>query len=99
MSTVTESPAWQALQKHQQQIGSQHMRDLFKQDPNRFDKFTLRFEDILFDFSKNRITDETLKLLRALATQADLKGKNFAIIARAGLTVSSPAGSRSSSAT
>ncbi len=50
------------------------MRDLFKDDPARFDKFSLRFEDILLDFSKNRVTEETISLLRALATQADLKG-------------------------
>jgi len=74
MSSVTTTPAWQALQKHQQAIASRHMRDLFRDDSGRFDKFSLRFEDILLDFSKNRITDETLQLLRALATQADLKG-------------------------
>jgi glucose-6-phosphate isomerase len=74
MSSVTTSPAWQALQKHKESIGSTHMRDLFRDDPDRFDKFSLRFEDFLFDFSKNRITGETLQLLRALATQADLKG-------------------------
>src|ERR1700744_2419799 len=50
------------------------MRDLFKKDPARFDKFNLKFEDILFDFSKNRVTEETLRLLRDLAKQADLKG-------------------------
>jgi glucose-6-phosphate isomerase len=74
MSSVTTTPAWQALQKHKDSIASTHMRDLFAGDSGRFDKFSLKFEDILFDFSKNRITDETLKLLRALATQADLKG-------------------------
>ena len=74
MSTLTQSPAWQALQTHQQEIARRHMRDLFKEDPDRFDKFSLRFDDILLDFSKNRITDETLRLLRDLATQADLAG-------------------------
>jgi glucose-6-phosphate isomerase len=74
MSTLTRSPAWQALAKHHEQVASLHMRDLFAQDPGRFDAFSLRFEDVLLDFSKNRITAETLKLLRDLAKQADLAG-------------------------
>ena len=74
MSSAAHSEAWKALQTHQQQIASQHMRDLFKEDPGRFEKFHLRFEDILLDFSKNRITDETLRLLLDLAEQADLEG-------------------------
>src|SRR4051812_10873673 len=74
MSTLTQSPAWQALQAHQRDMSKRHMRDLFKEDPNRFDKFNLRFEDILLDYSKNRVTEETMRLLRGLATQADIKG-------------------------
>jgi glucose-6-phosphate isomerase len=49
-----------------------HMRDLFIQDPHRFDKFSLRFNDLVFDFSKNRITAETMALLFDLARQAGL---------------------------
>src|SRR4051794_5790943 len=74
MSTLTQSPAWQALQAHQRDMSKRHMRDLFKEDPNRFDKFNLRFEDILLDYSKNRVTEETMRLLRGLAAQADIKG-------------------------
>ena len=74
MGTLTESPAWRALEAHRDAIAGRHMRDLFAEDPNRFDAFTLRFEEILFDFSKNRITAETLALLRDLARQADLSG-------------------------
>src|SRR3954470_14131910 len=73
MTKPTERKAWKALEAHHKEIASVHMRDLFKQDPQRFDKFTLRFNDILFDFSKNRITDQTLSLLFDLARQADLK--------------------------
>ena len=74
MTTPTQLPAWKALEAHYQEVAPLQMRDLFKEDPKRFEKFSLRFEDILFDFSKNRITDKTLPLLYDLARQSDLKG-------------------------
>src|ERR1700722_20264783 len=74
MSSLTQSPAWKALAAHYETASQLEMRDLFAADPNRFETFSLRFKDILLDFSKNRITEETVQLLRALATQADLKG-------------------------
>ncbi len=74
MSTLTTSPAWQALDRHQKAMAQVHMRDLFAQAPQRFETFSLRFQDILLDYSKNRITAETMRLLRDLARQADLKG-------------------------
>jgi len=74
MSKLTESAAWQALKSHQRKMANVHMRDLFAQDPARFNKFSLQFQDVLLDYSKNRITEETMRLLRALAEQADLKG-------------------------
>jgi glucose-6-phosphate isomerase len=73
MSTVTTSPAWQALETEYAKIKDTHMRDLFKADPERFQKYSMQFQDILFDYSKNRITDETLKLLLDLAEQSGLK--------------------------
>ncbi|MCB8986517.1 MAG: glucose-6-phosphate isomerase [Ardenticatenaceae bacterium] len=72
MSTLTTSAAWRALKDHQKKIAPVQMRDLFAADPLRFSKFSLRFEDILFDYSKNRITDETMVHLLALAEQAGL---------------------------
>ncbi|MBI1173660.1 MAG: glucose-6-phosphate isomerase [Sideroxydans sp.] len=74
MSQLTTSPAWQALATHHRTIASQHMRELFASDPQRFEKFSLQFEDILLDYSKNRITDETMALLLGLAQQADIAG-------------------------
>ena len=74
MSTLTQSPAWQALSKHHADVKSLHMRDLFAKDPGRFEAFSLRFEDLLLDYSKNRVTAETITLLRNLAKQADLAG-------------------------
>ena len=72
MSELTQSPAWKALQAHYEVMKDVHMRDLFAADPSRFEKFSLRFDDILFDYSKNRITAETMGLLFDLARQARL---------------------------
>ncbi len=72
MSVLIESPAWQALVKHRQQMADVHMRDLFAGDPQRFEQFSLRLGDILFDYSKNRITERTMALLIDLACQANL---------------------------
>jgi glucose-6-phosphate isomerase len=74
MSALTSSPAWQNLQKHYETQKDVQMRDLFTQDPERFQKFSLEFEEVLLDFSKNRITTETLGLLRALAVARDVPG-------------------------
>jgi glucose-6-phosphate isomerase len=75
MPRLVDLPAWQALQKHQREIAHVHMRDLFAQDPQRFERFSLRIGDILFDYSKNRVTQETMRLLFELARQAGLQSK------------------------
>ncbi|MGR9100504.1 MAG: glucose-6-phosphate isomerase [Gammaproteobacteria bacterium] len=75
MPSISATPAWNALQRHFNETENQHMRDLFATDSSRFNKFSLRFNDILFDFSKNRINDKTLPLLIDLARQADLSTK------------------------
>lgn len=75
MSSLTISPAWKALQKHYQEVQNLSMRESFNTDTARFNKFSLRFNDILFDYSKNRITDKTLPLLIDLAKQAGLEAK------------------------
>jgi glucose-6-phosphate isomerase len=75
MSQLVNSPAWQALSKHQTEIGGVLMRDLFARDPRRFERFSLRLGDILFDYSKNRITEKTLSLLIDVARQANLAQK------------------------
>lgn len=73
MAALTTLPVWQKLCQHQQAILSVHMRDLFAADKNRFDKYSLKFEDILFDYSKHRITDETLPMLIQLAREAKIE--------------------------
>ena len=74
MSALTESPAWKALEAHFEEVSGLQMRDLFDADPERFAKFSLEFGEILLDYSKNRITGETLPLLLDLARQADVEG-------------------------
>jgi glucose-6-phosphate isomerase len=73
MAALTTLPVWQALCRHQKTIAASNMRDLFAQDTNRFDKFSFQLDDMLFDFSKHRINDETLPLLMQLAREAQLE--------------------------
>ncbi len=75
MSTLTESAIWHDLQKHFGEISDVQMKEMFNNDPDRFDKFSLLFNDILFDFSKNRITEKTLPLLFKLARESQLESK------------------------
>ncbi len=72
MAQLTKSAAWLGLQAHQKTMARIHMRDLFAQEPRRFERLSLRFEDLLLDYSKNRITTRTLTLLLDLARGAGL---------------------------
>jgi glucose-6-phosphate isomerase len=72
--------AWQALMAHRDRLGSVTMRDLFDSDAERFNRFSLRLGDMLVDFSKTRITAETIDLLLALAAAADLVARRDAIL-------------------
>ncbi len=81
MNVPTALPAWKALQEHHKEVVSLHMRNLFGDDPGRFEKFSLRLGDILFDYSKNRITEKTIGLLIDLARQAGLVEKIQAMFA------------------
>ena len=75
MSVLTQSRAWKALDEHHREVEALHMRDLFAQDPKRFERFSLRLDDILFDYSKNRITAQTMDLLLNLARACGLREK------------------------
>jgi glucose-6-phosphate isomerase len=81
MSALTASVAWKALASHRTSIGETHVRDLFASDERRFEKLSLQVEDILVDFSKQRITGETLKLLLDLARQARVTERRDAMFA------------------
>ncbi len=74
MTQLTDLPAWQALKEHYAEIKNEHMRDMFEQQPSRFEQFSLKINDILFDYSKNRISQQTMDLLLQLAEQADVSG-------------------------
>ncbi|AKH62876.1 MULTISPECIES: glucose-6-phosphate isomerase [Photorhabdus] len=71
----SQTSAWKALEQHFAQIKSIHIRELFEQDKDRFAKFSAMFDNqMLVDFSKNRITTETLEKLQALAKETDVAG-------------------------
>jgi glucose-6-phosphate isomerase len=70
---LTSLSAWKALQAHYETMRTQHLRDLFKGDPARGTRLTAEAEGIYFDYSKHRITDETVRLLLDLATQSGLR--------------------------
>ncbi|MBX2945420.1 MAG: glucose-6-phosphate isomerase [Cyclobacteriaceae bacterium] len=68
----TETQSWRNLEIHFLSMQATHMRDLFSEDPERFEKFHLQFNDILIDYSKNIILEETLQLLTSLAHEVEL---------------------------
>ncbi len=72
MTELEKMPAWKVLKKHHEQIKDVHMRDLFAADPQRFERYSLQRGELLLDYSKNRITDETLQLLFKLARDSEL---------------------------
>ena len=69
---LTERPAWKALTEHCQAVRGLHLRQLFAQDPHRGERLTVEAGDIYLDYSKNRITDETIRLLVGLAEECGL---------------------------
>jgi glucose-6-phosphate isomerase len=74
-STLKSAPAWKELEAHYRTIRSTHLRTLFAEDPQRGERMTAEATGIFLDFSKQRITDETLKLLAQLADQAGLRAR------------------------
>ncbi len=70
---VGERAAWKALRAHHEQISGKHLKQLFAEDPARGDRFTVETGGIFLDYSKNRITDETLNLLIQLAEESGLR--------------------------
>src|ERR1700731_2697909 len=70
---LSERPAWKALEPHYQQIQGKQLKQLFADDPARGERFTVETGGIFLDYSKNRITDETLKLLIQLAEESGLR--------------------------
>ncbi|HMB32272.1 MAG TPA: glucose-6-phosphate isomerase, partial [Desulfohalobiaceae bacterium] len=75
MRQLTHYQSWEKLSHHYQEIRTRHMRDMFREDPDRAVKFSLRSGPILYDFSKNLITQETRDLLIELARECQLDKK------------------------
>lgn len=72
LTQLTRRPAWKALEEHYQNIRTTHLRTLFQDDPRRGERFTLEALGLYLDYSKNRVTDETMGLLLDLAESAAL---------------------------
>jgi hypothetical protein len=72
---LTKQIAWKALQAHYEKVGGIHLRDFFAADPNRGERMTAEAAGIFLDYSKNRITDETVKLLLQLAEESGLRSR------------------------
>lgn len=73
MKDLKNTTAWKALEKHYQANASLHVRDQFQKYPNRAKQFSIQFEDLFFDFSKNRIDAQTLQLFSQLADECKLR--------------------------
>jgi len=67
-----DTKAWEQLEAHYAEVKDLHLRDLFASDAARFDRFSLRFETLLLDYSKNRILPETMDLLLELAKECQV---------------------------
>jgi glucose-6-phosphate isomerase len=69
----TQTKAWDKLSKHYNEIKDSHLKQWFKEDEKRADKFTIKWKDFYFDYSKNRINSETIELLKELTKEVDLQ--------------------------
>ncbi len=74
-TALAERPAWKALERHYSELSRMHLRELFSKDPARAQRFSAEAVGIHLDYSKNRITEETLTLLLQLAQETDLEGR------------------------
>lgn len=74
MSKLTKTKAWKALAAHHKKMAGRLMREMFAKDPKRFEKFSMKACGIFVDYSKNRISEKTMRLLFDLARQADVEG-------------------------
>jgi glucose-6-phosphate isomerase len=81
IAPLTARPAWRALQAHHEKVRDLHLRTLFEQDPKRGERLTAEAAGLYLDYSKNRITDETLDLLMQLAEESGLRGRIDAMFA------------------
>ncbi|MFZ9856302.1 MAG: glucose-6-phosphate isomerase [Limisphaerales bacterium] len=78
---LTQRPAWKALTAHHRKVRGRHLRDLFAEDPKRGTRLTAEASGLFLDYSKNRVTDETLSLLVRLAEESGLVARRQAMFA------------------
>src|SRR4051812_43667619 len=78
---LTSRPAWAALRAHHAEVAGTHLRDLFGADPARGERFAAKACGIYLDYSKNRVTEETLRLLLQLAEESGLRERIGAMFA------------------
>ncbi len=78
-SSRTQLAEWRALAQHAESVGAAHLRELFAQDPRRGERLALEFAGLYFDYSKHRITDETVRMLAALARACGLEERRAAM--------------------
>ena len=88
VTPLRSRPAWASLERHHADIAGRHLRDLFAQDPDRGERLTLEAAGLYLDYSKNRITDETMALLVQLAEESSLAQRRDAMFAGAPINVS-----------
>jgi glucose-6-phosphate isomerase len=86
--SVTDRPEWRALERHHAELGPRHLRELFAADPGRGERLTVEAAGLYLDYSKNRITDETLRLLVELATAVGLRPRVEAMLRGDAINVS-----------
>ena len=77
---LRQRPAWKALQQHHREIGGRHLRELFAEDPRRGERLAAEAAGLYLDFSKNRVTDETLALLIQLARESEVAERRDAMM-------------------
>jgi len=75
VTSIVQRPAWQQLAAHYEQIGGVHLRTLFAEDPGRGERLSVEALGLYMDYSKHRVTDETLRLLGALVEQSELRSR------------------------
>ncbi|GAA2160499.1 glucose-6-phosphate isomerase [Actinomadura napierensis] len=88
MADITEAPEWTALAEHQAELAGRHLRELFAEDPGRVERMTVTAADLCLDYSKHRVTGETLRMLVALAERAGLRDRIAAMFSGEHINVS-----------
>ena len=79
VTPLTERKAWQELKRHHAEIAGQHLRELFAADPGRGERLTEQAAGLYLDYSKNRVTDETMRLLVGLAAESGVAERRDAM--------------------